>query len=182
MDKELRDALRRVIAHEADVGSQGDFTHHLIAAMRVSDDDVLAKFDTGWPHLAQAVRLRREDARLRQAFWAQAQTPVRDAFARFEVHVKLHHRSGIIAAELVPSSTKGYWDTTRPCRGLCEGRGTVHFHTVRYTDTQSGGRFTSPYETWRVLREYYTQAWPAVLAAAEGVDMDQDVLQLEVPA
>ena len=61
MDPELHQAIRNVVAHEAQVGSQGNVTYHLIAAMRVSDDEMLAKFDVEWPHLAQAVSLRRED-------------------------------------------------------------------------------------------------------------------------
>ena len=77
----------------------------------------------------------------------------------------LHSRYGLTPADVEPDEVPGFWRTRQPCAGVAGGcRAAIHGtlgnqgpmrHTIRYFDPNRDerGRFTSPYRTWRRLRQ-----------------------------
>lgn len=86
------------------------------------------------------------------------------AAAEFAEHLRLYYR--LRPEEVEPTSSPGYWQRLEPCAGRGGCRSELHStvgnegpvrHTVSYFDPdREGGRFASPYRTWRLLREEET--------------------------
>lgn len=82
---------------------------------------------------------------------------------RFDLFVRIHHRAA--AEEFETTEVPCYWRRKAPCGGgdggcreplhSCIGCGGPVRHTVYYRDNgrMADGRFASPAETWRTLRE-----------------------------
>lgn len=173
LNESLESAMEAVIRHEAECNLPV-LESHLLHAAHAADEESLDRLARGWPHLVNAVRMRRAESQARADFWKTAPEHVRAAYTTLERHIRMYYPNRATAHELVPTGSQGYWRSTRPCRGICEGRGTVHYHTYNFHDAQRGGRFTSPYATWRELRDHYAGAWAAAAHAAGVVDMDPE--------
>lgn len=88
---------------------------------------------------------------------------IEDARRKLDSHLRLYYGIGLDDVEI--TDTRGYWQMKKPCGGFGKCSSPLHSfmfnedpicHTVSFIEPMryygDGGRFQSPYRTWKILR------------------------------